>query len=231
MILADPQTREEWLQARTQGIGGSDAGCIVGANPWKSARQLWREKSGIDTPPDIGDKPAVKFGKEAEQHLRALFLLTYPEYSCEYHEFRMYANDRLPFIFATLDGELTENTPTFAEGIGRHLPAGAPRRGILEIKTTTIQNSRQWDEWDGKIPQHYYIQVLHQMIACEWADFAELFAHIRYYKDDEIRAALRKYHIERADVTDDLKMLEQREKIFWNKVQTGTPPPDILPEI
>lgn len=46
MILADPQNREEWLKERTQGIGGSDAGCIVGANPWKSARQLWREKTG-----------------------------------------------------------------------------------------------------------------------------------------------------------------------------------------
>ena len=53
MILADPTTREEWLKARTQGIGGSDAGCIVGANPWKSARQLWKEKTGADKPDDI----------------------------------------------------------------------------------------------------------------------------------------------------------------------------------
>ena len=147
MILADPKTREEWLESRRQGIGGSDAGCIVGANPWKSARQLWKEKTGADKPDDISDKPAVKFGKEAEQHLRELFMLTYPQYTCEYHEFRMYANDRLPFIFATLDGELTDQ-----DG----------RRGILEIKTTTIQQAKQWFEWDDCIPQHYYIQSLHQ---------------------------------------------------------------------
>ena len=231
MILADPTTREEWLQARTQGIGGSDAGCIVGANPWKSARQLWMEKTGADKPDDISDKPAVKFGKQAEEHLRALFLLTYPEYSCEYHEFRMYANDRLPFIFATLDGELTENTPTFAEGIGRQMPAGAPRRGILEIKTTTIQNSRQWDEWGGCIPQHYYVQILHQLLACEWAEFAELYAHIRYAKDDEIRAILRKYRIDRKDVEQDLTWLEVQESAFYQNWQTGTEPPDTLPEI
>ena len=216
MILADPKTRAEWLKARTQGIGGSDAGCIVGANPWKSARQLWREKSGIVTPQDISDKPAVKFGKAAEQHLRALFLLTYPQYTCEYHEFRMYANDRLPFIFATLDGELTDSEN---------------RRGILEIKTTTIQNARQWDEWDGKIPQHYYIQILHQMIACEWAEYVELFAHIRYYHGDEIRATMREYHIERSEVVTDLHALETAETTFWNRVQTGNPPPDLLPEI
>lgn len=216
MILADPKTRAEWLKARTQGIGGSDAGCIVGANPWKSARQLWREKSGIVTPPDISDKPAVQFGKAAEQHLRALFLLTYPAFSCEYHEFRMYANDRLPFIFATLDGELTD---------AEH------RRGILEIKTTTIQTARQWDEWDGKIPQHYYIQILHQFLACEWAAFAELFAHIRYYHGDEIRATLREYHIERSDVLQDLEALEEQEIQFYKQWQNGTEPTYILPEI
>lgn len=216
MILADPQNREEWLKERTQGIGGSDAGCIVGANPWKSALQLWREKSGIVQVDDISDKPAVQFGKEAEQHLRALFLLTYPQYSCEYHEFRMYANDRLPFIFATLDGELTDT-----DG----------RRGILEIKTTTIQQAKQWFEWDGCIPQHYYIQVLHQLIACEWADFVEVFAHIRYQKGDEVRAALRPYHIERSEVLPDLERLEEQEITFYKQWQDGTEPPYILPEI
>ena len=216
MILADPQTREEWLECRRQGIGGSDAACIVGENPWKSAVQLWREKSGKETAPDIGDKPAVRFGKEAEAHLRALFLLTYPQYTCEYHEFRMYASDRHPWLYATLDGELTDT-----DG----------RRGILEIKTTTIQQSRQWDEWDDKIPQHYYIQVLHQMLACEWAEYAELFAHIHWHKGDDVRATLRKYRIDRADVTADLEMLLEREAAFWKMVQDGTEPPYILPEI
>ena len=216
MILADPKTREEWLESRRQGIGGSDAGCIVGANPWKSARQLWKEKTGADKPDDISDKPALKFGKEAEQHLRALFLLTYPQYTCEYHEFRMYANDRLPFIFATLDGELTD-----ADG----------RRGILEIKTTTIQQAKQWFEWDDCIPQHYYIQILHQLLACDWAEYVELFAHIRYQKGEEIRAALRKFRIERRDVEQDLQILEEREIQFYKQWQDGTEPPYTLPEI
>ena len=216
MILADPKTREEWLESRRQGIGGSDAGCIVGANPWKSARQLWKEKTGADKPDDISDKPAVKFGKEAEQHLRALLLLTYPASSGEYRELRMYANDRLPFIFATLDGELTD-----ADG----------RRGILEIKTTTIQQAKQWFEWDDCIPQHYYIQILHQLLACDWAEYVELFAHIRYQKGEEIRAALRKFRIERRDVEQDLQILEEREIQFYKQWQDGTEPPYTLPEI
>ena len=34
------ETREEWLKARTL-IGGSDAACILGKNPWKSNVELW----------------------------------------------------------------------------------------------------------------------------------------------------------------------------------------------
>lgn len=218
MIIADPKTREEWLQARTHGVGGSDAGCIVGANPWKSARQLWREKSGIDIPPDISDKPAVKFGKQAEEHLRALFLLDHPEYSCEYHEFRMYANDQHHWLYATLDGELTLT----ATG----------RRGIYEGKTTEIKRPEQWDGWNGCIPQHYYVQILHQMIACEWAEFVVLYACIRYTtKDGERRMMLREYTIERSCVLEDLAWLLDQEKTFWNKIEKGIEPPDLLPEI
>ena len=104
MILADPKSREEWLKARHFGIGGSDAACIVGANKYKTNVQLWEEKTGLTVPEDISDKPAVLYGKNAEEHLRALFMLDFPEYAVSYNEFLMYANNEYPFIFATLDG-------------------------------------------------------------------------------------------------------------------------------
>lgn len=218
MILADPKSREEWLECRRQGIGGSDAGAAVGCNPWKSQHALWMEKTGRVIPEDIGDKPAVKFGKLAEEHVRALFLLDHPELSCEYHEFRMYASDKYPWMYATLDGELTETE--------------TGRRGIYEGKTTEIKRPEQWDEWDGRIPQHYYVQLLHQMLACEWAEFAVLFACIRYTtKDGERRMMMREYPIERKDVAEDLAWLEMQEKSFWHKVQSDIEPPDTLPEI
>ncbi|MFR8222414.1 MAG: lambda-exonuclease family protein [Blautia faecis] len=37
-------TREEWLQLRRNGIGGSDASVIMGKNPCRSILQLWEEK-------------------------------------------------------------------------------------------------------------------------------------------------------------------------------------------
>ena len=41
-IIADTKDmpKEEWLKHRQVGIGGSDASCIAGLNPWKSSIQL-----------------------------------------------------------------------------------------------------------------------------------------------------------------------------------------------
>lgn len=214
MIIADPKTREEWLKARTQGIGGSDAACVIGLNPWKSNVKLWREKVGVDKPEDISDKPAVKFGKEAEAPIRQIFLLMHPELSCEYHEFRMYANERYPFIYATLDGELT---------------VSGGMRGIYEGKTTEIKRASQWDEWTDRVPDHYYVQMLHQLLACEWAEFVTLNAFIRYHNGED--ATMKHHTILREDVRSDLDYLMDSEIKFWQRVQSGVEPALILPRV
>lgn len=215
MILADPKSHDEWISTRKSGIGGSDAACVIGLNKYKSNVQLWQEKTGISQPEDISNKPAVVYGKHAESHLRELFALDFPQYDIEYHEFRMYANEKYPFIFATLDGELTDETG---------------KKGILEIKTTTIQNSSQWEEWDGGVPQNYYIQLLHQLIATGW-NFAILKAHIRYFKNNDIYTSTRHYFINRDEVFEDMKILIESECKFWEHVKNKTKPALILPEI
>lgn len=214
-MILKPKNRDEWLKSRLNGIGGSDAGTVIGVNKYKTNVQLWEEKSGITVPEDISDKPAVAYGKNAEPHIRELFRLDYPNYQLEYHEFYMYVNDDSPFIFATLDGELTDEKG---------------RRGILEIKTCTIQNSNQWTEWEDKIPDTYYAQILHQLAATDW-DFVILRAHIRYCKNGALRVTIRDYLIEKADVQADINYLIQRESEFWKHVKNKTRPALILPEI
>ena len=44
------KNREEWLQGRSKGIGASEAGTVLGLNPWETPYQLWRRKKGIDPP-------------------------------------------------------------------------------------------------------------------------------------------------------------------------------------
>lgn len=206
----------DWLRSRLKGIGGSDAGAVIGVNKYRSNVQLWEEKTGRSIPEDISDKPAVQFGKAAEPHIRGLFEIDHPEYRVDYHEFWIYRNPGAPYIFATLDGELTTE-----DG----------RRGILEIKTCTIQHGRkQWEEWEDGVPQSYYVQLLHQLLATGW-DFVLLRAYIRYYRDGAFRASVREYMIERAEVEEDLIFLSEKEREFWHCVEADTRPALILPNI
>ncbi len=39
-------SHQEWLEDRRKGIGGSDVATILGLNQYKSAYQLWLEKTG-----------------------------------------------------------------------------------------------------------------------------------------------------------------------------------------
>lgn len=216
---------DEWLKRRLKGIGGSDAAAVVGMSPFKSNVALWEEKTGRRKAADISDNPRVKYGKEAEKYLRELFKLDFPQYWVDYDEFGMIANNPdMPFCFATLDGDLSEVDDSQPMQL-------IERSGILEIKTCEIMRPSQWEEWTGQIPQHYYIQVLHQLIATGY-DFAIVKAQLKYHdKNGDMQAAIRHYKIERSDVLTDLEWLAEREKAFWHCVESGTKPAQILPEI
>lgn len=216
-MIVIPESHEAWLQERKKGLGASDAGSIIGVNPWKSNQELWREKAGLVEAPDISDKRAVQIGNESEPLIRALFAIEHPEYKVTYESpYKIIRSDVHPFIFCTPDGELEE------------LATG--RKGGLEIKTTEIQTASQWKEWDNRIPQHYYAQVCHQMYAAGW-EFVVLQARIRYWKNGELRITERPYTIERAEAVNDIKYITQEEIKFWECVQTKKAPPLKLPSI
>lgn len=212
-----PKTHAEWIDARKNGIGASDAGVILGVSKWKSNMELWFEKTGQKQPADISDKPYVKYGHDAEPFLRGLFALDHPEYKVTYESpYKMIFSDDHPFIFCTPDGELEE----IATG----------RRGGLEIKTTEIMNSRQWSEWDGRIPDTYYAQVLHQMLATGW-EFVWLRAQIKWHSRKGPRTDIRDYQIERNEVQEDIEWVRDSEISFWNSVLERKQPGLKLPEI
>lgn len=213
---------EEWLKARLAGIGGSEAAAVIGQSPWCSNTELWKRKTGREVPPDISCNEAVQYGHDAEGLIRGLFALDYAhKYKTEYlGEFDMVHHPEHRFIFATLDGRLTE------------IETG--RKGILEVKTTSIVRSMQREKWwhDGKpcIPQQYYIQVLHQLLASGF-DFAVLHAQLKYEYGDDIRSERRTYHIERVDHQASIDYLMAEEIKFWGYVERDEMPPMILPPI
>lgn len=211
------EQRAEWLKQRQKGIGGSDASAIVGCNPYKSNIETWQEKTGRIEPEDISHKLYVKYGLEAEQHLTALFALDYPQYKVVANqEYKIHKHPKYDFILGTLDGELVE------------IETG--RQGILEIKTTNILQSMQREKWNDQIPMNYYIQCLHYLLATGWA-FAVLKAQLKTDYDGDIRLNTRHYHIERADVQEDLDYLLEKEIKFWEYVVKDRKPPLVLPPL
>lgn len=207
--------RAEWLEARKNRIGGSDAACIVGMNPYRSNVELWEIKTGQVEAEDISDKPYVKYGSEAEQHLRELFKLDFPQYKVSYVEDNMWLNDKYPFAHASLDGWLEDE-----QG----------RKGILEIKTTNILQSMQKEKWKNRIPDNYYIQVLHYLMVTEF-DFAILKAQLKYDYDGDIMLTTKHYKIERDEVQEDIEFLEKAERRFFECIKEDRQPNLVLPVI
>ncbi len=208
-------SREEWLEVRSHYIGGSDASAVIGLNPYKTNLELWQEKTGIIHPEDIGDKPYVKYGHDAEPMLRALFAIDFPEYEVSYEENNIWFNDACPFAHASLDGWLIDQ-----DG----------RKGVLEIKTTNILQSMQKEKWDHRIPDNYYIQVLHYLMVTGF-DFAVLKAQLKFDFGGEPLLHTKHYKIERSEVRDDIDYLARKETEFWKCVKNGRKPALLLPEI
>ena len=210
-------TREEWLEERKKGIGGSDAATILGLNPYKTNMQLWEEKTGRRQAEDISEREYVKYGTNAEDLLRELFKLDYPKYEVKHDENTIIKHPKYPFLFASLDGTLIDKE--------------TGEMGILEIKTTNILQSMQKEKWREKIPDNYYCQVLHYLNVTGYS-FVILKAQLKYEYDGEIKLDTRHYKILREEVIEDIKMLEEKEIEFWTKyVETGIRPPLTLPQI
>lgn len=149
-ILADISklTEDEWLEMRMQGIGGSEAGAVVGLNPFKSALHLYQDKLGISE--KFEGNEATEFGKEMEDPIRKWFAKKYVkdtkiEIKVEKFPYMM-KSIKYPWMIADVDG------------IMDHPEMG---RGLIEIKTSSERRKKEWE--DEAIPDEYYCQVQHYM--------------------------------------------------------------------
>lgn len=207
------ENREAWLEGRKNYIGGSDVACILGYNPWKTNIQLYKEKKGLVIPEDISNNPLIKYGNEAEEHIRALFALDHPELKVEYIPNNSWHNDKYPFAAASLDGWVTDKNG---------------RKGIFESKTSTITSSQQSAKWKDKIPDNYYCQVLFYLGVTEW-DFVILRANLKYDKPNApLYVATREYLIDRSEVEADIEIVMWAARNFSENLAKNEEPPLIL---
>lgn len=208
-------SRDEWLENRMNGIGGSEISAVIGCNPYMSNMDLWELKTGRRQAQDISDKPYVLYGTQAERYLRGLFRLDFPQYRVEYIENNSFCNDRYPWAQASLDGWLTDQ-----DG----------RRGVLEIKTSDVLSSMHKERWNQQVPSNYYCQCLMYMAVLE-ADFCILKAQLRTEYENLPYFQTKHYMIERSDVQGDIDYLMSEGERFWGYVQRNERPPLRFPDV
>ena len=132
-------TKEDWLHYRKCGITGTDAGAILGLNPYRSAFQVYYDKIS-DTIENI-DSEAMRQGRDLEEYVAQRF--TEATGLKVRRANAIYQNEEHPLLLADFD----------------RLIVG--QKAGLECKTVSPFSADKWA--DGKIPAHYLAQVDHYL--------------------------------------------------------------------
>lgn len=132
---------DDWHTLREKRIGGSDVGAILGVNPYKSIIDVYIDKTEGST---FKGNNATHWGHMLEGTIIKEFASRHRELQVFDAPFSIVDN----FLIANLDSVL-KNKET-----GDY--------GVLEIKTTSLWNKKEWEE--DTIPQSYYAQVQHYLM-------------------------------------------------------------------
>lgn len=189
--------KSEWLKYRQMGIGGSDAGAIVGVNPWKSPFGVYLEK--INEVEQTEENEAMYWGCQLEDVIAKEFRNKHPELSV-YRKNAILQHPEHRFMLANVDRLIVSD-----DGYG-----------VLEIKTA---NEYSKDKFDSEnIPDSYYLQIQHYLAVLGpkythgW--LAVLIGGNKY----------REFYVARDEVI--IEQLTALEKAFWeDHVLKQVPPP------
>ena len=119
-------------------------------------------------------------------------------------------------MFASLDGELKDKE--------------TGQIGVYEGKTAEIHRKIELDAWNKRVPDYYFIQVLHQLIVTG-REFAVLKAQLKLLYKEELEIITRHYRFDRKDWLDDLAYVYRKEARFMENVRNNIRPALILPRL
>lgn len=158
-------SEDEWLDTRRRlGIGGSDAGTIMGVNKYKSPYALWMDKLGLAEKTDAGE-PA-KWGHRLEPVIAEAYAEDYNVAVVGWPVILVSSDHE--FMFANVDYWEVDPSDAFPAGVvteWRQLEAPPGIYGIVECKTSGIASPGTAHHWDNNsIPNSYYWQGLHYSI-------------------------------------------------------------------
>ena len=141
--LTSRNDQEEWLRIRKSYLTGTDAGAVCGMNPYKSAMQVYLDKTGPEI--EMTDNEAMRLGRDLEDYVAGRFAEATGKKVRKSNA--MYVSDEHPFMMANVD----------------RLVVG--ERAGLECKTASPYTADRWK--DGNVPEWYYLQCQHYMKVLE----------------------------------------------------------------
>ena len=139
-------SREDWLNYRRQGIGGSDCAAIMGVSPFCTKRDLYYDKRGIA--PAIDEEESNWVAKEVGHRLEDLVAEIFSK-KTGFKVFpirKMFRHPLYPFMLADVDFFIDFGDGTY---------------GILECKTTNYNCQDKWA--NNSTPVNYEYQGRHYM--------------------------------------------------------------------
>lgn len=198
------ERRDQWLAARTHGIGASESAALFGLSRWDSPLSLWTRKRGIvvEEDKDESESEWLEIGLAIEPTVAALYeRRTQRQLWTPETPWTVARHARIPFMTASIDRWVIE-------------AADKDGSGVLELKNV---GGFMAHDWEDEPPLHYQVQVQHQLAVTgfRWASVAGLIGGNRF----------KHYDVERNE--EFIGELEAKCIEFWEKVQRGEmPPPD-----
>lgn len=132
--------KSEWLKNRQKGIGGSDAGAILGVSKWKTPFQVYIDKTEEIIEENEASEAAY-WGTELEDMVAREF--TKRTGKKVRRKNQILQHDEYPFMVSNLDRDV------------------AGENAFLECKTVNAYGAKEWE--GEEIPTSYLVQVMHYM--------------------------------------------------------------------
>ena len=132
--------KEDWLEVRKLGVGGSEVSAILGYNKYRSAIDIYMDKKNMKPKVDINK--FAHWGNMLEPVIAEEFNFLHSEYEVKPLDVTL----KRGYSLANIDRLIFHKDKGY---------------GVLEIKTTNAFNQDEWEE--NSVPPNYYCQVMHYL--------------------------------------------------------------------
>jgi putative phage-type endonuclease len=202
----------DFTHQRTKYLGGSDIGAILGFSKYRTALDVWLEKTSRVV--NEVDNLPVRFGTFAESFVASEYA-TQTGFSLVHSETGV-VHPQYPYMVGHIDRYIFESSDDIDQELF-HPDGTCAAAHLLECKTASPFNQSDWGELGtDEVPMSYLVQCLWYLAITnlERCDVAVLFGNSDFriyevYRDKELE-----------------ELIISKAAAFWNDfVQLDTPPP------